>query len=265
MNRSEKVFRNADQSSAEAKKPQKHDANLQKNSSLYFQIGLILCLLATYSLFEMQFQDQKVVIDTFESNELATIDVAPPFTIETITPDIPKPDLERSQKLIETYELVPDDQKVLETKLLTPDESAPEPKADVLTSLPDEPDLKEDDVFVDFIAVEIVPVYPGCDRYDTNEERKQCMSDQISKLVNRDFDTGIASEYGLSGIQKIYTQFTIDKYGNVVDVKARAPHPALEKEAQRIIDKIPHMKPGYQRDRPVGVIYSLPIKFKVHQ
>ena len=88
-------------------------------------------------------------------------------------------------------------------------------------------------------------------------------SQKINKLVNRKFNTEIASEYGLSGVQKIYTQFTIDKNGNVVDIKARAPHPALEKEAQRIIDKIPHMKPGYQRDVAVGVIYNLPITFQV--
>jgi len=38
------------------KKSQKHDANLQKNSTLYFQVGLIICLLATNALFEMYFE-----------------------------------------------------------------------------------------------------------------------------------------------------------------------------------------------------------------
>jgi len=36
-------------------KSQKHDANLQKNSTLYFQVGLIVCLLAAYGLLEMKF------------------------------------------------------------------------------------------------------------------------------------------------------------------------------------------------------------------
>ena len=39
------------------KKPNKHDANLQKNTTLYFQIGLILCLLGSYLLLEMRFED----------------------------------------------------------------------------------------------------------------------------------------------------------------------------------------------------------------
>ena len=63
---------------------QKHDANLQKNSTLYFQIGLILCLLATYGLFEMQFQEKKITIDVVESNDLATIDVVPEYRVEQV-------------------------------------------------------------------------------------------------------------------------------------------------------------------------------------
>ena len=39
-----------------AKNPQKHDVNLQKNSTLYFQVGLIVCLFFTLGLFEMKFE-----------------------------------------------------------------------------------------------------------------------------------------------------------------------------------------------------------------
>ena len=48
----------AGQSNKNIVKSQKHDVNLQKNSTLYFQVGLILCLLATYGLFEMKFETQ---------------------------------------------------------------------------------------------------------------------------------------------------------------------------------------------------------------
>ena len=62
----------------------KHDANLQKNSTLYFQIGLILCLLGTYALFEMEFQDKKFIPDTAATEEVALIDVAPEFKVEQV-------------------------------------------------------------------------------------------------------------------------------------------------------------------------------------
>ncbi|PHO01694.1 hypothetical protein CSC82_22240 [Rhodobacteraceae bacterium 4F10] len=44
---------------------------------------------------------------------------------------------------------------------------------------------------------------------------------------------------------------------------ARAPHPRLKKEAERVARKIPKMKPGRQRGRAVRVGYTLPITFNV--
>ena len=37
----------------------------------------------------------------------------------------------------------------------------------------------------------------------------------------------------------------------------------LEKEAKRIIDKLPRMTPGRQRGRPVRVPFSIPITFRL--
>jgi protein TonB len=263
MKNSKKVFDSAGQSPSEVKKSTKHDANLQKNSSLYFQIGLILCLLGTYGLFEMQFQGQKIVIDTIEVNDLATIDIAPLYAEEVLELEKSEPEIDRSTELIDVYKEIENDEKILEAKLITPEERKPVTKSVNPTSLPDVVDPEDADIFVPFARIEKAPIYPGCERYSTNDDRKHCMSEKITKLILKKFNTDIASEYGLSGVQKINTQFTIDKNGNVVDIKVRAPHPALEKAAQRIIDKIPNMIPGYQRAEPVGVIYTLPISFQV--
>mgnify|MGYP001793844368 CR=1 FL=1 len=43
-------------------KPHKHDANLKENSALYFQVGLILCLLLSYVLFEMRFEEKNLTL-----------------------------------------------------------------------------------------------------------------------------------------------------------------------------------------------------------
>ena len=53
----------------------------------------------------------------------------------------------------------------------------------------------------------------------------------------------------------------IDKEGNVVDVNARAPHPKLKEEAERLAKMLPKMVPGRQRGKPVGMKYTLPISF----
>jgi len=260
MKNSKNGFENAGQSINEVKKSQKHDANLQKNSTLYFQIGLILCLFCTYGLFEMQFQGKSIVIDSVEPNELATIDVAPIYKVEPVKPVKPELKVIRSTKVIDVIKVEKNDAPDIEAKIFTPD--APEP-----TNKPakvgefEVKKVKEDVAPIPFILIEKVPVYPGCEKYDENEDRKKCMSEKITKLINRKFNQTIASDYGISGRQRITTQFTIDKLGNVTDLKIRAPHPALKKEAARLINKIPQMQPGLQRNVPVGVIYTLPIVF----
>jgi len=89
------------------------------------------------------------------------------------------------------------------------------------------------------------------------------MSKKISKFVQKKFNTELASDLGLSGRQKISVIFKIDKNGNITGVRSRAPHPRLEKEAARVINSLPKMKPGKQRGKAVIVPYSLPIIFQV--
>ena len=119
-----------------------------------------------------------------------------------------------------------------------------------------------EDVEVPFAVIENVPEYPGCER-GSNAEKRKCMSDKIAKFVQRKFNTDLAGDLGLSGRQRISVIFKIDKNGNVVGVRSRAPHPRLEKEAARVINMLPKMKPGRQRGKPVIVPYSLPITFQV--
>ncbi|OMP31367.1 energy transducer TonB [Mangrovimonas sp. DI 80] len=120
---------------------------------------------------------------------------------------------------------------------------------------------KDIPVLLDFI--EDVPVYPGCEKAKGNDARKKCMSDKIANLVKRKFSPDIAGELGIHGMQKIYVEFKNCKTGEVKDVRARSPHTELEHEAKRVINKIPIMTPGMQRNKPVDVLYSLPIIFEV--
>jgi len=86
----------------------------------------------------------------------------------------------------------------------------------------------------------------------------------MNQFVQRNFDVSLANELGLhSGKHKIQTQFTINQSGNIIDVRIRAPHKKLEKEAQRIIKKLPKFKSGKQNNRNVKVRYLLPITFKI--
>jgi len=122
----------------------------------------------------------------------------------------------------------------------------------------------EEGIEVPFAVIENVPIFPGCDK-GNNDAKKKCMSQEITKFVQRKFNTGFAGDLGLSGRQRISVIFKIDKSGSVFGVRARAPHPRLEKEATRVINLLPDMKPGKQRGEAVIVSYSLPIIFQVQE
>ena len=113
---------------------------------------------------------------------------------------------------------------------------------------------------VSLAKIESVPVYPGCK--GNNLKKRKCMSDKIRKLVQKEFNIGLCNELNLTGMQRISVIFKIDKNGNVIDIRARAPHPRLVKEAIRVLNMLPKMKPGIQRGKPVVVPYSLPINFQ---
>lgn len=116
---------------------------------------------------------------------------------------------------------------------------------------------------VPFAVIEDVPVYPGCEAFATNDERKECMSQKITEFVNQNFNTSLGKELGLTGINRIYVQFRINPDGTNEILGTRAPHPGLEEEAIRVINSLPEMEPGKQKGEAVGVLYTLPITFKV--
>ncbi|WP_299366323.1 energy transducer TonB [Winogradskyella sp.] len=118
---------------------------------------------------------------------------------------------------------------------------------------------------VPFAFIEKVPVYRGCDENMTNEELKNCMNDKVRDVISKNFNQKLARKLKLSpGIKRINVMFKVDKKGRVSEILARGPHPTLEKEAIRVIKKIPKLKkPGYQKGKPVIVPYAIPIVFRV--
>ena len=54
------------------------------------------------------------------------------------------------------------------------------------------------------------------------------------------------------------------KDGSVEVINTQGKDKILEKEARRVIEKLPKLIPGKQRDRPVAVIFSYPIVFKLN-
>ena len=85
---------------------------------------------------------------------------------------------------------------------------------------------------------------------------------KINKHIRKNFRyPEIAQEMGIQG--RVYVNFIISKDGSISNIRMRGPDKNLEKEAARIIGKLPKMTPGKQRGRPVRVPFSIPITFRL--
>ena len=91
------------------------------------------------------------------------------------------------------------------------------------------------------------------------------MNKKLKKFITKHFDAKLGDEYGHSGINRINSRFMVTSSGEIQFMNVRGPHPKLEEEAKRLIDKLPRMQPGMQRDKPVNVIFDLPINLFVEE
>ncbi|GAL62904.1 energy transducer TonB [Algibacter lectus] len=229
-------------------------ANVGRNSSLYFAIGLALMLFLTnYAINFKTYDDVITDIGVVSMDEIEEEEIPITNLMQTPPPPPPPP------AAPDVIEIVEDEVEIEETII----EST---EVDQETEIVEVEEVEvvevEEDIEVPFAVIENVPVFPGCEK-GNNAAKKACMSEKIQKFVTKKFNTELASELGLSGRQRINVIFKIDKTGNVVGVRSRAPHPGLEKEAARVINMLPKMKPGMQRGKAVTVPYSLPIVFQV--
>jgi protein TonB len=224
-----------------------------RNSSLYFSIGLCIMLFVTYNLLEYKtYDNQDIAIDILQMNEeleedipLLNIDVPPPPPPPKVAPiviSIIDDIVEIEETIIESTEMNQED--VIEDVEIS----------DIYV------DEVEEDIVVPFAAVEGPPVYPGCEGLP-KAELKDCFQAKIQQHIKNNFRyPPMAIERGLNG--KVFVLFVIDAEGRASNIRTRGPDKILEKEAHRIINILPKMKPGNQRGRAVAVAYALPIHFK---
>ena len=140
-------------------------------------------------------------------------------------------------------------------------DSINEPQYDIIEG---EMDI-QDDIVIGLFTVENPPEFKDTPKNLSVKEKRDYFQEKISELVSENF-MGLEPQdciVGIHGKQRIYVQFTIDDNGNTKDIKVRAPNPSLEKEAKRVIKLLPKLTPAVQRGKPVEMVYTLPIIFKV--
>lgn len=107
---------------------------------------------------------------------------------------------------------------------------------------------KEEAEEAPFIAVEIMPEFPG-----GYAALRKYLADHLNYPV-------IAQENGVKGT--VFVRFIVDRDGSIKNpFVLRGVDPALDKEALRVVNSLPKWRPGLQQGRAVSVFYTVPISF----
>ena len=231
-------------------------ADLNKNSGLYFVIGLTLVLFLTWRALEFKsYPKQDKIVEMLNVVEDLKEDV--PITEQIKTPPPPPP-----PSAPEIIEIVEDAAEIEET-VIESTESSQDQIIEAVVEVDDvEVGEEEEEISVPFAIIENVPIFPGCENAKGNAERKACFQEKIQEHIKKEFRyPQIAAEMGIQG--RVFVQFAINSKGFIDGIRTRGPDPGLEKEAARIVSSLPKMTPGMQRGRAVTVPYSIPVTFKL--
>lgn len=223
----------------EPKKSEK--ANLEKRTSIFFEIGLIVSL----SLVLIAFEWTSSGIKSNEYDTGATEQVEQEL-VPITRQEQPKPKPPEPPKVTEILQIVKND-VTLDDELQIEDL-----EADINTEVQEinyDVQEEEEDAGKIFIIVEDMPTFQGG---DVNKFRTWV-------LKHLQYPE-IAAENGISG--RVFIRFVVEPDGTVDNVEVvRGVDPALDAEAVRVVKSSPKWSPGKQRGKPVRVAYTFPIVF----
>jgi protein TonB len=215
------------------------DANLENKKGVYFLIGLLLSLGVVLVAFEYtQYEgevgslgDLDIILDEEEMI---------PITQQTPPPPPPPPPQTTIIEIVEDDEEIEEELEIEDTEM---DE-------DDIIEIVDIPEVVEAPQI--FHVVEESPEFPGGQV-------------ELMKFLQKNTQfPSIAREAGITGV--VYVQFVVREDGKVDpdDIQIlRGVHPALDKEATRVVKSMPDWKPGRQRGKAVPVYYKLPFRFNL--
>jgi protein TonB len=139
----------------------------------------------------------------------------------------------------------------------------------LVTSIPSPPPLpfiKEDEPPI--LLAEQMPRFPGCESIiGSNATKKKCADQKLLDYIYNNIKyPSIARENRIEGT--VIVRFTVNRKGGIVNTTLlRDPGAELGTSVIKLVKSMnnlgEHWTPGKQQGRPVSVLYTLPIKFKL--
>ena len=220
-------------------------ADLQRKKGLFLEIGLAVAMAVMLVAFEWGSKEIEVQKLTLEGDIVQEDEIINTEHEEPKPPETPPPALSDVLVVVDDNIKLLTDMKLFDTE---GDEK------DIITHMDFIRDEEVGDEDIPFTAVE----EPANFKYRGKEG-----VDAFRAWINDNLKyPEVATENGIQG--RITMQFTVGTDGRVVNVKVlRGVDPALDKEAVRVIEASPKWTPGKQRNKPVRILYTLPVIFQL--
>jgi protein TonB len=224
------------------------NVDLEKDKSIYFQVGLAATLLAFCGIFWISVSSKeapKLVQEEQVVEATEIVEIIKPEEVKE-KKDMPK---QTVKVMSDILKIVEDDAKIINELdfFAEPDENMVVQPIDYGGSA--EGVLADEDA--PFVSVEEMPKFQGGD------------FSKYSKWVQKNCQYPMmAQETGIQG--SVLVQLVVEKDGSVSVVEVlKSPDKLLTDEALRVIKKSPKFTPGKQRGVPVRVQFVLPVRFKL--
>ena len=106
-----------------------------------------------------------------------------------------------------------------------------------------------------------IPIFPGCEGL-SGEPASECFQQKMMEHIEKNFVyPQEALNKGISG--EVKTKMTINKLGQITNIKTNGPHYLLTQEAIRILNLVPQLQPGKINGKVRNFPYSIPITFRL--
>ncbi len=105
-----------------------------------------------------------------------------------------------------------------------------------------------------------MPVYPGCEQ---SEQTMQCMRSHILDFIGENFNSDLLHQIKDTKEVNIYVQFIILSTGEISNIEIKTAYPKIQKEMERVLGKLPKIKPAKIEGNPIDMRYEMPISFDI--
>jgi protein TonB len=235
----------------EQKKTQRADIDQRRTTG--FLLGLVFVLSFFYVSLEWNSDESGHDIDPIDLDELMHESELVPMSNEELTSRVEeKKEAEKAEQL----HVVDDQVELQPDETDEPVEGEGDDDEQLLQELQEENDKALASLNVDpnnplnFHIVEDLPKYPGG-------------AVEFMKWLTRNLQyPAIARSRKVQG--KVVAVFYVEKDGSITGIKVtQSLSPECDREALRVLNKMPNWEPGIQNDQPCRTKVSIPIVFKL--